>query len=514
MDGLGNALEVFIDVAKKGIAKKTTRKKSSPDVYFLITNKHLELNHLVNKVLEDPSYLRLVAAASDEFSEIYKNICHPYVSGAFIDHIHKLHGDIAYESDFLNYYYAMKNFFCRSGFFHDIYNGNKISSDQLYKQFLKSFSRTETKITILVPLIGISFSTRSFQLDDCEIRRYTASELSKVLAAEIIHTFYPEYNLDVNKLKNYWYLILKDKIRTNYDDDDTEKEDTTSAYYYGSDLPGRITEKFKILSLYSARDDFRVTSREIERIGKIVTSTPQHIWQYIDKPPYVLQTNDALIDLPWGFKVLRTFPGLPTLEQDPYAVSSFSKMVMPGRMSSAEVEGFKKFIAEKSNVTEYIKRNKSDWDFLDISLSYFKRAFFSHRDDQILWHITAIEALIGEKNGVLDNVSRRMAMILGGNAEERMDIQKKFKKIYNIRSEIVHGEKYSDEILESYMDDARRMARALVLWFLHFASYLIDKSQTSEKLASVNRRYMLKLIDLGGSSDLPSDFPHIKEWLR
>jgi hypothetical protein len=109
--------------------------------------------------------------------------------------------------------------------------------------------------------------------------------------------------------------------------------------------------------------------------------------------------------------------------------------------------------------------SEREWRFLDIGIGYLTKAFFADGLEQLLWHITAFEALFGESNrGVTERLARRLAAILGGSEEQRKDVKKRFEQLYRIRSKLVHGAPLEDAYV-GHLREARSFARQACFGF-------------------------------------------------
>lgn len=88
---------------------------------------------------------------------------------------------------------------------------------------------------------------------------------------------------------------------------------------------------------------------------------------------------------------------------------------------------------------------KSKDEYLQIATSYFRRGRLDDYFDSkfIDWFI-ALESLYSkgeERTEMRFRLSNRIATMLGTTMEERVFIQDKFKKLYDLRSAVVHGSK-------------------------------------------------------------------------
>ena len=84
-------------------------------------------------------------------------------------------------------------------------------------------------------------------------------------------------------------------------------------------------------------------------------------------------------------------------------------------------------------------------EYLRIATTYFRRGRLDEYFDSkfIDWFI-ALEALYSkdeERTEMRFRLSNRIATLLGESTDERISIQEKFKKLYDLRSAVVHGSK-------------------------------------------------------------------------
>ena len=70
-------------------------------------------------------------------------------------------------------------------------------------------------------------------------------------------------------------------------------------------------------------------------------------------------------------------------------------------LSESETE-FRDFVKNLDALIERINRI-SQWQFIDVALSFMEKGFTDSGLEQLLWHITAVEALMGERGSGLTN---------------------------------------------------------------------------------------------------------------
>lgn len=123
--------------------------------------------------------------------------------------------------------------------------------------------------------------------------------------------------------------------------------------------------------------------------------------------------------------------------------------------------------------SEYYRHYKyGDSDFFYKSRGsnrLIRAAFFSvsarasaHLQVKIMYYINALECLFTTDNSeVSHKVAERICFLLGDSKEERIELYKKIKKAYGIRSKVVHGSVFSDkdidlELISTNLDDIVR----------------------------------------------------------
>src|SRR5262245_45920119 len=93
--------------------------------------------------------------------------------------------------------------------------------------------------------------------------------------------------------------------------------------------------------------------------------------------------------------------------------------------------------------------------------------------------------------------------------------------LYKFRSDLVHGNEFSDQVLVEHLTRAYIFARKTLLWFLHY----LHAVQTSinehpESASPPSRRQLRKFLDgdsnahqtLRWLKDRLPEFPHVWEW--
>ena len=87
--------------------------------------------------------------------------------------------------------------------------------------------------------------------------------------------------------------------------------------------------------------------------------------------------------------------------------------------------------------------------------------------------------------------------IIEKNKKKQEEIIRRFKVLYNFRSELVHGKKFKKQIYVGHLYDARVFARQVLLWFLNCLKEIVENADY--KLESGNiptRRDIHRFIDM------------------
>jgi len=400
-----------------------------------------------------------------------KKIESPFVSSNIIFKNHK--GD---------WKTPIKNFFRRSSCYLNIINKKEIDSDVLFNDYLRSFRKENTQITYFALVESVYFSKENMEFDSFRIRRFNVSELDTIFSGAINENFYPFAIIDSERLQNYWFICVSE-VNTfttfSFDYDGKAKLDH-------SKFSKPVESALKKFSLFDWQLDFAKDSDEKDKLW-IAPSIP-----------YVFKVNDNLLDGPshiyFDYKQLATKPLFASHTNEEIGEEPDFFI----HLDKKETEEFEKFILKIENQLNIISKKYGELPFIDIAFGYFIKAFFSQDDvEELLWHISTIEALLGEKTEGLTNLlARRLALIIAKERESREKINKEFKELYNFRSKLVHGGPLSKKkkLYVGHLFKARDISRDTILWFLYFI--YSDMLNIGKQKNSDIKQYILTSIDL------------------
>src|SRR6185503_694387 len=119
---------------------------------------------------------------------------------------------------------------------------------------------------------------------------------------------------------------------------------------------------------------------------------------------------------------------------------------------------------------------------------FLLRGFTSQGTDRLLWHMTAIEAILGEKNvkDLTSVLANRLSRILTNDPKQEQIVKRAFKKCYDTRSRLVHGnargkQRTADTTAKI---NAASFARKTTLWALHLAAYIAPEFSSGGNIPS------------------------------
>lgn len=135
--------------------------------------------------------------------------------------------------------------------------------------------------------------------------------------------------------------------------------------------------------------------------------------------------------------------------------------------------------------------DKSEPDNLSIALRRFNSAYHGNIEDRLVDHIIALEFLyLGHEQELKYRLALRTAYLLGRDESERKVIFNKMRKAYNVRSDIVHGNRQVDRVvLEEIVTDTEEYLRRSIRRFLR----LLAHEHTLRRLRQDSKTTIAKL---------------------
>lgn len=372
-------------------------------------------------------------------------------------------------------------------------------------------------ITHLAPLELVEFSQNFVDCGSFQIRRFSHDELDSIFCNRVRKIFYPGTYIPSEDLEAYWFIYVKENVPARKAGEMRLHLDWRVRPSY-SPHPPVVQDAVKSLALYN-------WGSYPSHLGK--RGLPGNKYESDEQPllpliPFVISIADSLIEWP------RNSPDLSGLLTERFGDPQTGGDV-PLReytMGADETESFARFNREMSSLFSQLNAHAPQWDFEKLALDFLLKAFITRDLEQLLWHITAIEAVLGEKfdSGLTRRLRNRISTALGSTEEERKGISRQFKQLYEVRSDLVHGnpELTHNEIHLAQLSEARDLARGIVLWMLRFLGH-IAKGVTNAEGKVPRKEDLLGILDMDSESrkitadvirTLPVDFPNVRGWLE
>ena len=406
----------------------------------------------------------------------------------------------------------VQTFLRRVGCYIDMFEGREIKVDAAFQDYYSAFKKQEHSVTYLAPLELVEFEQECINFEGFEIRRFSTQELNRILGNESNDIFYPWAVIDVEMLAYYWFLHVPNT--------ELERRERSTIYESAyvihpvkpqwTAYPKSIELALQLLILldWTPRgDNYPEELRDFQKGWRGFTI------------PFVLTVYDDLLSTP-----ARAYD-LSGLDIYIDKVEGLVHRPVESDFDKNETQQLQDSLNHlQEHVRSLRERMENEWTFLDIALGYFVKAYFTEGLEQLLWHITVLETLFGErKEGVNARLARRISNILGENNRERDNLKKRFNELYDVRCELVHGKAFSKDIHKGHLRIARELARKSLIWFIGYLSFVQEKFRGGQLANIPNRDDLLTVLDIpedirlrlsGLMTSLPKGFPTDREWLK
>ena len=129
--------------------------------------------------------------------------------------------------------------------------------------------------------------------------------------------------------------------------------------------------------------------------------------------------------------------------------------------------------------------------------------------------------MLGQRTDkVTETLARRCRLILGSTNRERKAIRRSFKKLYALRSNLVHGKVELGEAHGGHLAVARYIARDISVWFLRYLCFVAESLPEDNELQPKRTDLLsaLEMSELDRSriawlfGRLPCGFPSNQSW--
>jgi len=448
---------------------------------IVFENRALELQMLVNELESKSNFSALVQETSNALSKL---------------------GVISLPV-FLAFH--VQNFFRRSGYYSAAFNGRNPNIDDTLRTYIEAFTRKEVQVTYLAPIEFVDFSEPYFDFNTFKICKFSPAELEELLQNDVNKIFYEYAVVDVSILSQYWFLVVTEQAAASELNTITEEPLPSRILMRYADFPPGVAMAIQQIALYDWSPWSRLSYYDEDlRMG----------WHCLNFP-FLITVDDNLLERP---KVAPDTSGLSTMPDEETHEDIPALLVDMNEDGSPE--HFRKFVQMIGNLFSSLRSDQEAWPFLEAALNYFLKAFFSEGLEQLLWHITVIEAILGDRDpGLTSRLRKRLALILAETDNKRKAVKKRFDELYQFRSDLVHGnyDLAQKEIYLVHLREAHEFARRTLLWFLKYRIYVTVKySEEGGSGAIPSREDMIYVLDLEPKSRsrikwlieiLPDEFP-------
>lgn len=412
--------------------------------------------------------------------------------------------------------FALTNFLRRSRYYLDLSEEKTITDEDVIGKLGDAFRRQSRQATYLAPMEYLELGCDSMTFKRFTIRRFKRAELEGMLQQSVNEVFYPwAYVKDVGMLTGYSMIVVG------------ETEPTDRVGFGGAGLAdiGKIRVRYTSYpAIEPALQHLALVDWEapwLEGTGH----TPDE-WEQWERfgVPFVIRLTDDLLSVP------AHAPDLSTLATEPVYSPNTGEYEGERRSTSIHLdakasESLRSYLSRIEDLLEMVRPYLSAWPFFERAQGFLMKAFFTYELEQLVWHVAALEALLGEnKVGITDRLARRIGAIVGRTDAEQRAIRKQFKELYDFRSDLVHGDEFGKQIWEGHLRDARNLTRRVMVWFLHFLANIETQLRPEEKPTGLPKREeLLLLLDLEPSTrtrvsrlvtGVPAEFPHIPSWIE
>jgi hypothetical protein len=420
---------------------------------------------------------------------------------------------------------AIKNFFCRSEYYVRTLCGYTISEEDNYSRYLQAFQRREMQVRYFAPLEYVAFGEKQMDFGSFQIRRFKGEEIAAVLGNSVNEVFYPRSAVNVNRLGYWWLLCASETVSVPKLGTITVDVDSNNVYRVQRSytaFPAAVESAVRVLALLEWQAKWWKQS-EVGNADPEMESEMERGWCGF-QIPFVIRVEDNLLQSPPAAPLHWCTAPEAGLDVQTYEEPDEADVYVS--LGRDETECLLSLVHSVSTRLSAIQDKLDKWPFMEVALGNLVKGFFSTGLDQVLWHITVLEALVGERGkGVTKRLASRLAAMLGKDKEERESLAKEFRELYKIRCDLVHGASSSKEVFVGHQRMGRELARKSVLWFINLLTEAVALAPgMGSPLPS--REEFLRLVDataeerrrfrelIAYSEKLPAGFPYVQDWVK
>ena len=429
---------------------------------------------------------------------------------------------------------GIRQFFRRTGYYTDtLFKGSDTPCD-LVKRYEAAFQRRHVQTTYLAPLEFVEFPKPELKFSGFDIRKFDRKELDEIVGNDVNRVFYPHAFLDkdtLDALQEYWFIVAK-----------VEEEPRRLGYLYYSAADAAAVKGHVYV-------EYTRFPPAIERVlARLVlfdwVGNPQDQLTYSGQDglpfsfeiPFVLRVDDNDLKGPESAPDCSNLKSYGPKYGDPDTGEEYNAHHVIFDLNESRVAAFEQCVQRADECLRHLEKKKHDtklpyletldtrWPFLKVAIGNLIKAFFTEDLEQLLWHITALEALLGEERGIRKSIAKRSAAILGTTKTERKGLKKQFEDLYDLRCALVHGRQFKEDVHRKQLFEARMMAMRVTIWFVHYLGEMAARIKEESWQGEVpDREDLVILLDRRSRNadqkrlqailnDLPTGFPAAPDW--
>ena len=411
-------------------------------------------------------------------------------------------------------------FFRRTGFYTDTFFKDPGRPCDLAKRYEEAFQRRHVETIYLAPMEFVKFAKEEMKFPGFEIRKFDRDELDAIVGNDVNRVFFPnavlnERALDV--LQDYWFIVARAPAEVRPLGLLTiSKEDMGWVSQKYTDFPPAIERALERLVLFNwvgnPKDPSTYSGQDGYRFGFNV--------------PFVLRVDDNDLTMPRSVPVRPTLESYTTIGGDPYTGEEYEGHFGVFNLNESRVATFEQCIKRADECLGHLRleTDNTRWPFLKVAIGNLIKAFFTDGLEQLLWHITALDALLGEKHSTREPMARRSAALLGTTKGQKEEIREQFEKLYRLRCDLVHGNQFKKDIHRKQLFEARMIVLQVMIQFVHYLGKIAAEIEKGAWKGDIpDREDFLILLDrrIGNAEQnrlqgilkhLPKAFPSAPDW--
>jgi PAS domain-containing protein len=403
-----------------------------------------------------------------------------------------------------------------SGAYLSLHAGTLPDAAEVARSLRSQLLRSQIEVTHFAPIELVELSKNELRFGPFRIEQFSAAELDRLLQNPIRRVFYPWAVVDTRTLEDYSFLVATETIDVRPPLDLAPLFDSRVKHTY-SDLPGVLERALYPVVLYYWVDRF---SSKLKDNRPVKRNADESI--ILPDIPFFLSSSNYLLDTPHAALDLSVLAREPYIDQDGEEVGDHPSYAY--YFDESDTQELETQLQEFEARLTLIEQHQPAWRFVFTALGFLTKAFRGRGIEQLLWHVTTIEAVLGQNvDGLTSLLNRRLRAIFGQTDSDRTRIKKQFQALYDFRSDLVHGNtKLADqEIMSGHLTEARELARGTVAWLTALLHHIASQHR-GEGEPVPTRDEILLVLDMPSATraavagilqTLPSQFPGVDDWL-